>query len=171
MRWLAGAGGFEPPYAGIKIRCLTAWRRPHRGGRGPYWLPAAYSTQDVPCQAAMTDAGAWPIRPACRRLPGPGSAYISRLPAQNRRVAQPGRALASGARGRRFESSLSDQRFKRPRPAAVTAARCLRASRFELRSAPRLLGGSSQNCNVRRGLAARPYVTHQIMRNYCLFMS
>ena len=25
---VAGAGGFEPPYGGIKIRCLTAWRRP-----------------------------------------------------------------------------------------------------------------------------------------------
>ncbi len=25
---LAGAGGIEPPYDGIKIRCLTAWRRP-----------------------------------------------------------------------------------------------------------------------------------------------
>jgi hypothetical protein len=25
---LAGAGGFEPPYAGIKIRCLTTWLRP-----------------------------------------------------------------------------------------------------------------------------------------------
>jgi hypothetical protein len=32
--WGAGAGGFEPPYGGIKIRCLTAWRRPNfcRGG-------------------------------------------------------------------------------------------------------------------------------------------
>ncbi len=30
---LAGAGGFEPPYGGIKIRCLTAWRRPK--ARGP----------------------------------------------------------------------------------------------------------------------------------------
>ncbi len=28
-RVLAGAGGFEPPYGGIKIRCLTAWRRPN----------------------------------------------------------------------------------------------------------------------------------------------
>ena len=28
---LAGAGGIEPPNAGIKIRCLTAWRRPIRG--------------------------------------------------------------------------------------------------------------------------------------------
>ena len=25
---LAGAGGFEPPYGGIKIRCLTTWLRP-----------------------------------------------------------------------------------------------------------------------------------------------
>jgi hypothetical protein len=24
-----GAGGFEPPHDGIKIRCLTAWRRPN----------------------------------------------------------------------------------------------------------------------------------------------
>ncbi len=26
---LAGAGGFEPPHGGIKIRCLTAWLRPN----------------------------------------------------------------------------------------------------------------------------------------------
>ena len=25
---MVGAGGFEPPHGGIKIRCLTAWRRP-----------------------------------------------------------------------------------------------------------------------------------------------
>ena len=25
---MAGAGGFEPPYGGIKIRCLTTWLRP-----------------------------------------------------------------------------------------------------------------------------------------------
>ena len=25
---MAGAGGFEPPHAGTKTRCLTAWRRP-----------------------------------------------------------------------------------------------------------------------------------------------
>src|SRR5271166_4632197 len=29
LKYLAGAGGFEPPYGGIKIRCLTAWRRPN----------------------------------------------------------------------------------------------------------------------------------------------
>src|ERR1700694_6127138 len=35
--WLAGAGGFEPPYGGIKIHCLTTWRRPNRlfGKRRP----------------------------------------------------------------------------------------------------------------------------------------
>jgi hypothetical protein len=26
---MAGAGGFEPPNGGIKIRCLTTWRRPN----------------------------------------------------------------------------------------------------------------------------------------------
>lgn len=31
---VAGAGGFEPPYGGIKIRCLTAWRRPNAPGAG-----------------------------------------------------------------------------------------------------------------------------------------
>ncbi len=29
MNCVAGAGGIEPPNAGIKIRCLTAWRRPN----------------------------------------------------------------------------------------------------------------------------------------------
>src|SRR5262245_15113889 len=35
---MAGAGGFEPPYAGAKVPCLTAWPRPtnERGFRhGP----------------------------------------------------------------------------------------------------------------------------------------
>src|SRR6202158_297101 len=27
--WLAGAGGFDPPHGGIKIHCLTTWRRPN----------------------------------------------------------------------------------------------------------------------------------------------
>src|SRR5260370_27831967 len=30
---LAGAPGFEPGNGGFKVRCLTAWRRPTRGGR------------------------------------------------------------------------------------------------------------------------------------------
>src|SRR6187399_2012881 len=28
LKTLAGAGGFEPPHGGIKIRCLTTWLRP-----------------------------------------------------------------------------------------------------------------------------------------------
>ena len=28
MGWLAGAVGFEPTNGGLKIRCLTTWRRP-----------------------------------------------------------------------------------------------------------------------------------------------
>jgi hypothetical protein len=28
LKKLAGAGGFDPPYGGIKIRCLTSWLRP-----------------------------------------------------------------------------------------------------------------------------------------------
>src|SRR5579862_10038137 len=28
LKKLAGAGGFEPPYGGIKIRCLATWLRP-----------------------------------------------------------------------------------------------------------------------------------------------
>ncbi len=31
---LAGAGGFEPPHGGIKIRCLTTWLRPNRARCG-----------------------------------------------------------------------------------------------------------------------------------------
>jgi hypothetical protein len=33
--WLAGAGGFEPPNGGIKIRCLTTWLRPIGAGIAP----------------------------------------------------------------------------------------------------------------------------------------
>lgn len=35
LQELAGAGGFEPPHGGIKIPCLTTWRRPN-GRAGPY---------------------------------------------------------------------------------------------------------------------------------------
>ena len=38
---LAGAGGFEPPYGGIKIHCLTTWRRPNNlSGKRRTSLPA-----------------------------------------------------------------------------------------------------------------------------------
>jgi hypothetical protein len=34
LRNLAGAGGFEPPNGGIKIRCLATWLRPTGIGGG-----------------------------------------------------------------------------------------------------------------------------------------
>ena len=34
-RYLAGAGGIEPPNGGIKIRCLTAWLRPKALRKNP----------------------------------------------------------------------------------------------------------------------------------------
>ncbi len=43
---------------------------------------------------------------------GAGGGYTAAL---SRSVAQPGRALCSGRRGRRFESSHSDQKYQRVR--------------------------------------------------------
>jgi hypothetical protein len=42
---LAGAGGIEPPNGGIKIRCLTAWRRPSSA--------ASYSQRRCACLGGM----------------------------------------------------------------------------------------------------------------------
>ena len=38
---LAGAGGFEPPHGGIKIHCLTTWRRPNSRERADTACPCA----------------------------------------------------------------------------------------------------------------------------------
>ena len=46
VKVLAGAGGFEPPHGGIKIHCLTAWRRPN-----------ARLAPDSPCRRADHKAG------------------------------------------------------------------------------------------------------------------
>src|SRR5581483_8985673 len=105
--WMAGAGGIEPPHAGIKIRCLTAWRRPSRGlgidqpERGAN--PAKWPEGRHFCPVA--GGGGHGYKGASR---GEGPSFRTWL----RRVAQPGRALRSGRRGRRFESSLSDHIFK-----------------------------------------------------------
>src|SRR4051812_41477063 len=40
LKRLAGAGGFEPPYGGIKIRCLTTWLRPNTELQIPACCPA-----------------------------------------------------------------------------------------------------------------------------------
>ena len=82
---LAGAGGIEPPNAGIKIRCLTAWRRP--------------SVSRCRSIAASFGQG--------NHLREAFAYGLSRHP-ELRSVAQSGSAPASGAGGRRFESSHSD---------------------------------------------------------------
>jgi hypothetical protein len=90
----AGAGGFEPPNAGIKIRCLTTWLRPN--GTCPR------RGTDI------TKGGRGFQRRGNTRLRGARPALIRAPPERNRRVAQPGRAPRSGRGGRRFESSLPD---------------------------------------------------------------
>ena len=48
--WLAGAGGFEPPHGGIKIPCLTTWRRPNSAERftaRPAWAVSRRSCRKV----------------------------------------------------------------------------------------------------------------------------
>ena len=111
---MARAGGIEPPHAGIKIRCLTAWRRPSRAGprwRGPPYKASRASPQTVqraaPTRACSPVAGA-----GGHRYKGASRGEGATLRDWYRRVAQPGRALRSGRRGRRFESSLSDHFFK-----------------------------------------------------------
>jgi hypothetical protein len=44
---LAGAGGFEPPYGGIKIRCLTTWLRPN-AALAAYRQTAFAATEPLP---------------------------------------------------------------------------------------------------------------------------
>ena len=40
---LAGVEGFEPPYGGIKTRCLTAWRHPSVWSKSIYLILASIS--------------------------------------------------------------------------------------------------------------------------------
>ena len=113
--WLAGAEGIEPSNAGIKIQCLTTWRRPSRsGGKASGAVP--YKASRPSPQTIQNAAGPRLCARLYGRLRGQGGIVIRAPPeargvpfALVRRVAQPGRALRSGRRGRRFESSLSDQ--------------------------------------------------------------
>ncbi len=91
---LAGAGGFEPPYDGIKIRCLTAWRRPNppparkaarrKARRTIVRAPARRNGQrrDIEARRAFSDMGI--------RLPRAASA--GRLGARPRGAARPRRS-------------------------------------------------------------------------------
>ncbi len=43
-RDVAGAGGFEPPHGGIKIRCLTTWLRPNSPAGAMHLRADAHNT-------------------------------------------------------------------------------------------------------------------------------
>ena len=108
---LAGAEGIEPSNAGIKIQCLTTWRRPSRSGT-PITRPAGRRKPGkLPSRQGLRGRLRGVGRIAIRALPQPEPVRNRLVSAAYRRVAQPGRALRSGRRGRRFESSLSDQFF------------------------------------------------------------
>ena len=103
---LAGAEGIEPSNAGIKIRCLTAWRRPSmRMAR----QIMAKAPDHRACRSAFQRAVFRPISRWRPLIAAPKAALYKSASRRFRRVAQPGRAPRSGRGGRRFESSLSDQ--------------------------------------------------------------
>ena len=61
---MAGAGGFEPPYGGIKIRCLTAWLRPNMAARlAPHGKRADNSSRSAPPQPLRRTKFACPAEP------------------------------------------------------------------------------------------------------------
>ena len=135
--WVAGAAGFEPAHGGTKSRCLTTWLRPNRGRT---LVPARSTGKSPGRQRARAN---W-----CAKRAGPRQITLAEEPARRytprrwfRSVAQLGRALSSGGRGREFESRHSDQLFKR------LASRPSRLSRI-------LAHPSSQGA-VQRRLAGR----------------
>jgi hypothetical protein len=100
---LAGAGGFEPPYARSKVSCLTAWPRPtNRTG---------FPSRSVPRSREVGVDGYWPresqMRRSAGRLAG-GAVRVKRRACRRaggregtrgRRGARPGLSRA-GARAR-----------------------------------------------------------------------
>ena len=106
---MAGAGGFEPPHGGIKIRCLTAWRRPNATREGCIKRSprSRNPKRKIPAiEIPVTDQlnrktlASWGPRRSNAAFPRRGS---------SRSVAQPGSAPRSGRGGRRFKSFRSDQ--------------------------------------------------------------
>ena len=68
---LAGAGGFEPPYGGIKIRCLTTWLRPNRlQNNAPRPIPEGICLTGLCAHTLRVgatpekDKSMWPVIPA-----------------------------------------------------------------------------------------------------------
>src|SRR5215470_18581459 len=88
LKSLAGAGGFEPPHGGTKIRCLTAWLRPIDG--------------------CVLRATAWAFKAG-----RPGEAQ----PSSKRKTAKTARLAGAGAcQGRRY-TGISRFWCARPTPA------------------------------------------------------
>jgi hypothetical protein len=115
---LAGAPGFEPGNGGIKIRCLTSWRRPNAPeiqpgtGRSSSGLRAALQPlrQEKLCAtpAARHEVELNSDFSRPKRLRSPDEACKEPASRRSRSVAQPGSAPRSGRGGRRFESCHSD---------------------------------------------------------------
>ena len=80
-RTLAGAPGFEPGYDGIKIRCLTTWRRPitpamtkrcfagHGGAPRIVEAVGASNPAAIAPRKAASMAWGWPQNPSLAGLP------------------------------------------------------------------------------------------------------
>ena len=92
---MAGAPGFEPGNAGIKIRCLTAWRRPknpgtRQKGRATSLMPSSLSL--VPCPFQFRSGCTF--RPRATNPPASAAG----------RCASIARPLASSATGRNTQA-------------------------------------------------------------------
>ena len=163
---MAGAPGFEPGNVDTKNRCLTTWRRPNgpalAAGRGEIALsPDACNgpgAKNQPCPfagPAPRPQTAQNRARACKMtaLRGPTSIAIEALPragpslaaAKYRSVAQPGRALSSGGRGRKFESSHSDQFLQPKKNQALITSGSIRATI----SAPAVTASVNATASVR----------------------
>ena len=114
-----------------QIRCLTAWLRPIAGpavrrAGGTHHSPEGARAMAPAAARSAAAAPLWRLRQLARAGAGPrciaasvaatvqvcgglGSTSRERV---GRSVAQPGSALASGARGREFRSPRSDQFFQ-----------------------------------------------------------
>ena len=119
------AGGFEPPHGGIKIRCLTAWRRP-KGPRGPASAREAGATivrglahRNLPPANAQRLAKRADL--AARRLPG--VAVLGRCVS---RPASPGRAVDTAPDGRGLSLPARGERRIVVGKAAATSSLALR---------------------------------------------
>ena len=91
---LAGAGGFEPPYRGIKIRCLTTWLRPKRLCRLTGRPPAGNRTAGEPSPCRRQDRSLSSARGWYPRIPSGRDKGAVRA-ASGRRAVAAGKSAAA----------------------------------------------------------------------------